>query len=179
MSPSTMYSKVFSRWLELSVQSPHMEMTKYSSCGVGSGVGEGVAEGVGAGEGEAYSGAGSPVSGLAEQAVSSVSASAQAVNLEIKLFMRRIIQQNPPTGKRKGGAPACRGCLPTHRRGLSSTPARRGMTDNVGAPVKNGARAVPAGLHTLGGEREAGAPWVTRVQSATHNSCNEPGPAVT
>ena len=44
--------------------------------------------------------------------------------------------------------------------------------------LTNGARAVPAELHTLGGGREAGAPWVTRVQSATPNSCNEPGPAV-
>ena len=50
-------------------------------------------------------------------------------------------------------------------------PSRRGMMDNVGAPVKNGARAVPAGLDMLGGGREAGAPWVTRVQSVKPNDC--------
>ena len=48
-------------------------------------------------------------------------------------------------------------------------PSRRGMMDNVGAPVKNGARAVPAGLDALSGGREAGAPRETRVQSATPN----------
>ena len=35
----------------------------------------------------------------------------------------------------------------------------------------NGARSVPAGLHTLGGGREVNAPWVTRVLSVTLNGC--------
>ena len=48
-------------------------------------------------------------------------------------------------------------------------PSRRGVMDNVGAPVKNGARAVPAGLDMLGGGREVCAPWMTWVLSATPN----------
>ena len=40
------------------------------------------------------------------------------------------------------------------------------MTGDGGAPEQNGARAVPAILHTLGGGRKVGAPWVTRMQSA-------------
>ena len=48
-------------------------------------------------------------------------------------------------------------------------PSRRGMMDNVGAPVKNGARAVPTGLDTLGCGRESDAPWVTRVRLVTPN----------
>ena len=50
-------------------------------------------------------------------------------------------------------------------------PSRRGMMDNVGAPVKNGARAVPTGLDTLGSRRKDGAPWVTWVLSVKPNVC--------
>ena len=50
-------------------------------------------------------------------------------------------------------------------------PSRRGMMDNVGAPVKNGARAVPAGLDTLGCGRESDAPWETWVLSVKPNVC--------
>ena len=71
MSPLTTVSNVFSRCEELSVQSPTMEMVKYSSAGVGSGVASG-GSGVAAGEfaGLVYSGAGRLASGRAEQALS-------------------------------------------------------------------------------------------------------------
>ena len=53
------------------------------------------------------------------------------------------------------------------------------MTDGVGAPVKNGARAVPAGYDTLGSGREACAPWESPARLVTPNGCNQPTPAVT
>ena len=46
-------------------------------------------------------------------------------------------------------------------------------------PVKNGARAVPAGLNTWGGGRKVGATWETQALSVTPNGCNQPTPAVT
>ena len=52
------------------------------------------------------------------------------------------------------------------------------MTDGVGAPVQNGARAAPAGLHTWGGGCEAGAPWGTRLQAATPNGSANRTPAI-
>ena len=42
----------------------------------------------------------------------------------------------------------------------------------------NGARAVPAGLHTLGGGRKAGAPWVAWVLLVTPNNRTQPTSAV-
>ena len=50
-------------------------------------------------------------------------------------------------------------------------PARLWSTDDVGSPAPNGARAVPARLHTLVGGREADAPWMTRVLSVKPNGC--------
>ena len=38
---------------------------------------------------------------------------------------------------------------------------------------------MPAGLHTLGGGREMGVPWVTRVPLVTPNVRTQPTPAVT
>ena len=49
MSPPIMVSKTFSRCELARVQSPTMEITKYSSAGVGSGVGSLVGAAVGSG----------------------------------------------------------------------------------------------------------------------------------
>ena len=49
----------------------------------------------------------------------------------------------------------------------------------MGSPVRNGARAVPAGLHTLGGGREADAPYQTLELSATPAIRANVTPAVT
>ena len=46
-------------------------------------------------------------------------------------------------------------------------------------PVKNGARAVPAGYDTLGWWTLPGAPWITRLQAVTPNVRTQPTPAVT
>ena len=50
-------------------------------------------------------------------------------------------------------------------------PARLWSTDDVGSPAPNGARAVPAGFHTLGCGHKAGAPWMTRVLSVEPDGC--------
>ena len=53
----------------------------------------------------------------------------------------------------------------------------RGLTRDVVAP-HNGARAVPAGLHTWGGGREAGASWETWAELAAPNVSTHPTPAI-
>ena len=53
----------------------------------------------------------------------------------------------------------------------------RGLTRDVVAPHK-GARAVPAGLHTWGGGREAGASWETWAELAAPNVSTHPTPAI-
>ena len=47
-----------------------------------------------------------------------------------------------------------------HRRWRASTPARRGLTDNVGRPFKMVRGLCPRDLHTWGDGRKVGAPWV-------------------
>ena len=53
----------------------------------------------------------------------------------------------------------------------------RGLTRDVVAP-HNGARAVPAGLHTWGGGREAGASWETWAELTAPNVSTHPTPAI-
>ena len=55
--------------------------------------------------------------------------------------------------------------------GCESNAAACMATDAVPSRLTNGARAVPAGLHTLGGGHEAGAPWVAWVLSVTPDGC--------
>ena len=91
MSPLTTVSNVFSRCEELSVQSPTMEMVKYSSAGVGSGVASG-GSGVAAGEfaGLVYSGAGRLASGRAEHPARERAAAAQQANAKSLLIKLRV-----------------------------------------------------------------------------------------
>ena len=60
---------------------------------------------------------------------------------------------------------------PTHAvgEGFHALPAL--VEGRRGCARKNGARAVPARLDTLGGGREAGAPWETRAQLVTPDGC--------
>ena len=99
--------------------------------------------------------------------------------------LRKGNHLHPPLGSPERGAVAAlcavteglvqRGCgaitLQVNPRispqGRASTPARRRLTDNVGAPVKNGARAVPAGLHTWGGKRYR----AHRIKRGRNRSC--------
>ena len=53
------------------------------------------------------------------------------------------------------------------RAGSKTNAAAYDVTGVVPSRLTNGARAVPAGLDTLGGGREAGAPWEMRVRLGT------------
>ena len=53
------------------------------------------------------------------------------------------------------------------------------MKDNVGRLCEMVRGLCPRDLDALGGGREAGAPWVTRVRLVRPNVCVQPGPAVT
>ena len=55
--------------------------------------------------------------------------------------------------------------------GSVSNAAGYDAADTVAPRLTNGARAVPAGLDTLGCGRKAGAPWVTRVRLVTPDGC--------
>ena len=67
--------------------------------------------------------------------------------------------------------------MPTVGAGFHARPAS--VNGKRRAPVKNGARAVPAGSNTWGGGRKVGATWETQALSVTPNGCNQPTPAVT
>ena len=55
--------------------------------------------------------------------------------------------------------------------GCETNVAAYNAADAITSRLTNGARAAPAGLHTLGGGHEAGAPWVAWVQSVTPDGC--------
>ena len=76
-----------------------------------------------------------------------------------------------PTQGASGTPPPTGGC--------ETCAAGCAATDEVVSRLTNGARAVPAGLDTLGGGREAGAPWETPARLVTPNVCTQPTTAVT
>ena len=63
--------------------------------------------------------------------------------------------------------------------GCETNAAAYDVTGVVPSRLTNGARAAPAGLHTLGCGREAGAPWKTRVPLVTPAIRPNVAPAVT